>query len=708
MDLAGDDGKVNPDATTLKKFADAKRRLYDKMIREYIENGPQETNGDTGAKDEEIGESCQEKAIEEGMKCEPKNQYEGDPKCSCCINWVDKEPYKMRVKKTDDSVYALIVRIQMNHDELASKRTKIHSIVVQSPIIKEKLKVAFRDFPNLSLDTAKTTFTSPFEPFVYRWKALNEELRTETDDESRQHMRLLIDIIEPELREVLTSVEDFHLHNAISFAHLWAIFRPGILVCSILDKRECVFVLKQIPAYRSLPFGGDKFLSLVCQYIDWNGQRFVMKSHQLAITTYAGTIGVLDLGVGPFACLPDSASLRERLQKRGYLFQALASGISFFGYNAVGYVSDRDEMKAKKVHVNSRVVVDHSAYFRFNPDTDLVLDPLKTAKADSETIIHALGLNEQDDGVGKVEIVGTRAVKLTSDQLMTCRHLVRGFAFKTKKWFDFDIESLEEIDWNMAAFDRLVLPANLKSVFLAIARSQSKSTDNFDDIIEGKGRGVVMLLHGPPGVGKTLTAEAVAEAMQVPLFAMSAGDLGLDPHRVQERLSEAFEMAKRWKAVLLLDEADVFMEQRTMGDLVRSELVSIFLQNLEYYEGTLFLTTNRVTCLDEAFESRIHLSVRYSSLDRASRHQVWKNFLASIPPEEHRVSDEDLDEFANWDLNGRVVKNLMKTAALLAADAKRPLTAEDVRTVFQLRSMNTTLMQTSVDQQKGVNIRHQE
>jgi hypothetical protein len=62
--------------------------------------------------------------------------------------------------------------------------------------------------------------------------------------------------------------------------------------------------------------------------------------------------------------------------------------------------------------------------------------------------------------------------------------------------------------------------------------------------------------------------------MKVPLFSISAGDLGLDPQIVQKRLSEAFEMATMWKAVLLLDEADVFMEQRTTDNLKRNELVS--------------------------------------------------------------------------------------------------------------------------------------
>jgi AAA+ superfamily predicted ATPase len=86
---------------------------------------------------------------------------------------------------------------------------------------------------------------------------------------------------------------------------------------------------------------------------------------------------------------------------------------------------------------------------------------------------------------------------------------------------------------------------------------------------------------GPPGVGKTLTSESVAEEMKVPLYTMSAGDLGFDPRRVETKLQDILEMCSRWNAVLLLDEADAFLEQRSLHELERNKLVSIFLRVLE-------------------------------------------------------------------------------------------------------------------------------
>ena len=155
----------------------------------------------------------------------------------------------------------------------------------------------------------------------------------------------------------------------------------------------------------------------------------------------------------------------------------------------------------------------------------------------------------------------------------------------------FSIDSVKEIRWNDGAFESLVLPQDHKELILALTESQRESKDNFDDVIQGKGirdfnqvdklfinnfigKGMIMLLSGPPGVGKTLTAESVAETMRAPLYMMSAGDLGLTSTEVEASLSNVLEMCTKWKAVLLLDEADVFLEQRSAHDLERNKLVS--------------------------------------------------------------------------------------------------------------------------------------
>jgi hypothetical protein len=112
----------------------------------------------------------------------------------------------------------------------------------------------------------------------------------------------------------------------------------------------------------------------------------------------------------------------------------------------------------------------------------------------------------------------------TSNQLSDAERLIatpvlRGYALKDKKWLGMFVDNVSDSTWNTLAFEPLVLPErqNHLKLILAVAKSRSKKLDGFDDVVQGKGRGVIMLLSGPPGVGKTLTAEGVAEVMKVPL-----------------------------------------------------------------------------------------------------------------------------------------------------------------------------------------------
>lgn len=113
-------------------------------------------------------------------------------------------------------------------------------------------------------------------------------------------------------------------------------------------------------------------------------------------------------------------------------------------------------------------------------------------------------------------------------------------------------------------------------------RTEAKLTDD------------IAVLHGPPGTGKTLTAEGISELLKCPLYMASAGELGTDSRFLEHELQKILDICHTWGAILLLDEADVFLEKRNMQDIHRNALVSIFLRQLEYFQGILFLTTNRV------------------------------------------------------------------------------------------------------------------
>ncbi|KAI8305743.1 ATPase [Colletotrichum sp. SAR11_59] len=196
------------------------------------------------------------------------------------------------------------------------------------------------------------------------------------------------------------------------------------------------------------------------------------------------------------------------------------------------------------------------------------------------------------------------------------------------------------------------------------------------DIIKGKGKGLVILLHGPPGVGKTLTAESVAQLAGKPLFSVGVSDIGLKPAEVEQNLEALFELAANWRAVLLFDEADVFLESRSShtSDLNRNALVSVLLRVLEYYEGILILTTNRITQFDIAVQSRVNLGIKYDDLQRDQKQEIFDNFIGQLKPDQVKDKEmirrwfKDEEEARDWTegLNGRQIRNILFSAASLA------------------------------------------
>lgn len=99
----------------------------------------------------------------------------------------------------------------------------------------------------------------------------------------------------------------------------------------------------------------------------------------------------------------------------------------------------------------------------------------------------------------------------------------------------------------------------------------------------------------------------------------------------------------------------------------------------------MFLTTNRVTSIDDAFRSRIDLTLIYPDLDHAAKRQIWSTFVSSIPSANCGIDCIDFDELARSELNGRDIKNVVKIARFLAASEKDPLSMEHLRTILDIK-----------------------
>ena len=140
---------------------------------------------------------------------------------------------------------------------------------------------------------------------------------------------------------------------------------------------------------------------------------------------------------------------------------------------------------------------------------------------------------------------------------------------------------------------------------------------------------------------------------------------------------------------MLLDEADVFLEERGLADLQRNALVSVFLRVLEYNVGILILTSNRVGTFDEAFKSRIQLALHYKNLTMAQQKKIWRNFLARVRSLDANSIDfediiDNIDELAKEDMNGRQIRNAITTARQLAQYKEKKFCYEHLRHAIEV------------------------
>ena len=257
-----------------------------------------------------------------------------------------------------------------------------------------------------------------------------------------------------------------------------------------------------------------------------------------------------------------------------------------------------------------------------------------------------------------------------------------GFDLKSRVWLALDVANCSLLETNVRSIDTLVMPSERKEMIKALihkfkdtdALLPSKEKQWGADFIENKGEGQIFLLHGSPGVGKTYTAECIAEHTGRPLLFLTCADIGTSEEVMEQRLQKWFSLAEKWGAVMLLDEADVFLEKRHVADLKRNSLVSVFLRCIEYYRGILFLTTNRVGHFDDAFMSRIHVIIYYDKLSADDRRKIWEQFFDKLCDEREEfvitgrakayVLEDEIVSKMEW--NGREIRNAFQTAVALA------------------------------------------
>ncbi|KAH7341481.1 P-loop containing nucleoside triphosphate hydrolase protein [Rhizoctonia solani] len=504
---------------------------------------------------------------------------------------------------------------------------------------------------------------------------IGPELSKEEYNQALREIKLLHEFITDEFKRVEEKLGKLAADGMISWKLLWAFIRRGQRLETMHSSGEkMAFIMK------SWSYGeheGKRVFEISGRWLQWTGHRYAEQDITRRIAEFTG--------------LKKSVELSARhLSDEGFK-ELMARGRTYAKYAGVHHLTYSSNIiqGERKIRAEGRLMVDVASYRRMNPNADIwdYDDPdyFSSERARENMAFFRTTISEDDE------------------DLVLLPPTLHGYSFVAKTWGEILVEHLRPVPFQPQVFDHLVLRDDYKSMIRSLVDAHAGNGESalLTDVVTGKGGGLVIVLHGKPGLGKTLTAEAVSEHLQRPLYVVSSGELGTYASQLESALKDTLEVSTIWKAVTLIDEADVFLEARSSHELERNALVSVFLRVLEYHSGVLILTTNRIRSFDEAFLSRFSVALRYPELNEDSRKILWTKFLAlaGASVEGHKsgaiTSDEitrtpysfslaDIEKLSYRNLNGRVIKQSARTAQALAVSASEPLSMSHVETVLKI------------------------
>ncbi|MFD0676914.1 MULTISPECIES: AAA family ATPase [unclassified Paenibacillus] len=190
------------------------------------------------------------------------------------------------------------------------------------------------------------------------------------------------------------------------------------------------------------------------------------------------------------------------------------------------------------------------------------------------------------------------------------------------------------------------------------------------------GKGLSMLFAGPPGTGKTMSAQVVAQELQLELYKIDLSQvISKYIGETEKNLHEIFHEARLSNAILFFDETDALFGKRSevkdSHDKYANIETAYLLQKMEEYDGISVLATNLLGNIDEAFIRRINYIIKFPFPDADYREKIWRSMF----PKEAPIGDDvDFKLIASkFSIAGGGIKNIAVSAAFLAADAGTPI-----------------------------------
>lgn len=241
---------------------------------------------------------------------------------------------------------------------------------------------------------------------------------------------------------------------------------------------------------------------------------------------------------------------------------------------------------------------------------------------------------------------------------------------------------LGNITYPEERFTDIMVPDQVQSTLEQICCSAMCGYRIFEEWGLGKqypyGRALTVMLSGPPGTGKTMTAQAIAGELGLPLYQVDLSSV-MDKYigETEKHLEEIFSFAEKANVVLFFDEADALFGKRGEVSEGRDRYanmgVAYILQRIEQFEGIVILSTNFYNNIDKAFLRRMKYVLKYGMPDRDIRHRIW---TSNLPKEQFR-EELDVDYLASqFEFTGGMIKNVVLSASVSAVYEERCLSME--------------------------------
>lgn len=604
---------------------------------------------------------------------------------------------------------------------------KIQSIgstemAIRSPSVQKALRSAIKYYPGQKLAGKKIIVPEPYYVLFHHQKELESiatDLKNGTtpmkcttncqdddtirpyDENALDHIQVLLAFLNARMKKKIEAEERrYRLEPPrATFEMMWMLLKPGTQVYSERAGELDGFIVKSIEPLKTAGAGELSAYKLVLWSLDFDGQCTRRVRKDRFINAFDGERDIIGLETFPVSLEVDGIKVPlrperwEKLIKRGDKYwEYLKKGCVQVAYDGILLGSPQSPYKGK-------AILDPESYYmqkkpkKIKPastDEDREDEELcqcnecKTKRASQKTPTDPWAGYKDIDPQPRAKTRENNDKSPPEPRKLTDGHFflfpkeIPGFILKTREWEVLDITCLDLCEPNPDAIDKLRIAEARKNMIKMLShkytRSQREGGAWSADFVQNKGEGQIFLLHGPSGVGKTYTAECIAEMTGRPLLSLSVADIGTDEKVMENQLKKWFDLAERWEAIMLIDEADVYFERRASGQLQRNSLVSSFLRSMEYYRGILFLTTNRLGAIDDAIISRIHLVLEYKDLDKADRAKIWQQFFNKLTSErddfevsryaeEYVANDPEILEL-EW--NGREIRNAFQTAVALA------------------------------------------